>query len=155
MFKKIFSTALILSASMAMAAGGGELDKDVANTNPVLKKNVVLRVDAKTKQVAFLETSQPLDNANAAAKLVQTKAGSFKNVPNKKLVSELDQDGPTQSWYFYNPWGYNNYYGGYYGNSYSYGYPSYCYNNYYYQPYYNYYYGGYNYYYYGYGFGRW
>lgn len=153
----IFGTSSIVFA--------GELDNERGVTNKdTMHGTLILRVDKRTNKAEYVATEKAMPNRNHAK--AYSKSASYKKVPAGKIRGELDQNGGSSSWYFYNGYnngynngcyngycgqpGYNNgYNNGYYNGNYGY-YSPYC--NYYgqnYQPYYYYNQGYYNYYYYG------
>ena len=140
MMRFILTAILALGATSAFA---GELDNESGITNKQLQGTLVLRVDTRTNDSAYVQFDQGLKSESEAKTLAKT--ATFAKVPSNKVRSELDQDGGASSWYFYG--NYNNGYGSPYGYPY---YTPVC--NYYgnsYNPYYSYNYGNYNYYYYG------
>jgi hypothetical protein len=147
-------TALAATAAISFSAAhglAGELDNERAVTNRTaqpaeLPGTLVVRKKANNNSVVeVLHTALPLAANDASAKSIQALAGKFKSMPvksgmqNGKVISELDRDSSTSSWYFCYP-------------TYNWSTPAYYYggSTYYYQSYYNYSWGGYNYYYYGY-----
>jgi hypothetical protein len=133
-----FILSAVLAVGMGSAAFAGELDNEAGVTNKKLQGTMVLRVDTRTGEAAYVKTEVAMKSEADAKDLAATAA--FSPVSANNVRSELDQDGGASSWYFYNP----------YQNNYGYGYNPYCnyYGNYY-TPYYQYNYGYYNYYYYG------
>ena len=125
----ILTAVLALGATSAFA---GELDNESGVTNKQLSGTLVLRVDTRTQESAFVKLDKGLNSESEAKALAQS--AKFSKV---QVRSELDQDGGASSWYFYSPYQYPYYTPvcNYYGNSYN--------------PYYSYNYGYYNYYYYG------
>ncbi|RYZ79836.1 MAG: hypothetical protein EOP04_27030 [Proteobacteria bacterium] len=129
MMRFILTAVLALGATSAFA---GELDNESGVTNKQLSGTLVLRVDTRTQESAFVKLDKGLNSEAEAKSLAQS--AKFNKV---QVRSELDQDGGASSWYFYSPYQYPYYTPvcNYYGNSYN--------------PYYSYNYGYYNYYYYG------
>lgn len=141
---------LILAAALAMGmssfAVAGELDNESSVTNKELQGTLVLRVDTRTNEASYVQSAAAVTSPTEAQALVQN--AEFSPVPESNVKSELDKDGGSSSWYFYNP--YRNYGYGYgYGWGWNTGYRPPCnwYGNYY-NPCYSYNYGYYNYYYY-------
>lgn len=128
---------LILVAALALGVAGtafaGELDNEASVINQTAMNNaVVVRVDKRDNSTAIATASAKVANEIQAQALAQTV--SFNQVASANVRGELDKDGGSSSWYFYN--GYNSYY------SYMYWYGSW------YRPCYTYNYGYYSYYYY-------
>ncbi|QDK36517.1 hypothetical protein [Bdellovibrio sp. NC01] len=126
---------LILVAALALASGSafaGELDNESSVINQTAMNGaVVVRVDARDNSAAVATAAAPANEVQAKA-LAQT--GNFAKVAATNVGGELDHDGGSSSWYFYN--GYNTYYYSYmywYGNWYR---PCYTYNYGYYTYYY-------------------
>jgi len=137
-----FILAAALALGVSSFAKAGELDNEAGVTNKELKGTLVLRVDTRTNEMAFVKLDNALGSEVEAKALAQNNA-NFAPVPAANVRSELDKDGAASSWYFYNPYPYP-----YYTPAYGYG-PSCNYYGNYYQPYYSYNCGYYNYYYYG------
>lgn len=164
---------ILCSLFFALASGSivfaGELDNERGVTNKdTMHGTLILRVDKRTNKAEYVATEKAMPNKDQAK--TYSKSATYKKVPAGKIRGELDRNGGSSSWYFYNGYneynngygqpgygqpgyggpGYNNgYNNGYYNGNYGY-YNPYC--NYYgqnYQPYYSYNQGYYNYYYYG------
>lgn len=155
--KLAFISALIFLGAGALAFAG-ELDNERGVTNKDnMNGTLILRVDKRNSKAEYVATEKVMANKDSAKSY--SKSAKYKKLPSGKMRGELDQNGGSSSWYFYN--GYNNGYNGQYPGGYpgnnngfyngNYGYYNpYC--NYYgqnYQPYYSYNQGYYNYYYYG------
>lgn len=130
-----FILAATLALGVSSFALAGELDNEAGVTNKELTGTLVLRVDTRTNEAAYVKLDAGLNSEAEAIALAQS--ATFSKVPAANLKTELDQDGGASSWYFYSPYQYPYYTPAcnYYGN--------------YYNPYYSYNYGYYNYYYYG------
>lgn len=133
-----FILAATLTLGLSSFATAGELDNESKVTNKELQGTMVLRVDTRTNQAAFVKLDSALASEADAKALAQS--AQFSPVPAANVKSELDKDGGASSWYFYI---------GYPGYGYGYGYPGCNWYGNYYNPYYYYGYGNYNYYYYG------
>ncbi len=133
MIRFILTAALALGLTSAAVAN--ELDNENGVTNKELTGTLVLRVDTRSNEAAYVKTDSVMASESDAIELA--RVATFSKVPAENIKSELDKDGGASSWYFYYPYYGYPYYSGcnWYGN--------------YYNPYYSYNYGYYNYYYYG------
>jgi hypothetical protein len=146
----LLASLMVITSSLAVKSVAGELDDEKSVSNQQLEGTVIVRVDTRDNSSAFvMKADGKFANENEAQ--AAAADSKYTAMPSERVKSELDQDGGSSSWYFY-----NNYYGcGYYCNYNNYGY-GYNYNyNYsmnwygnYYNPVYSYNNGNYNYYYY-------
>lgn len=145
--RKLFVGLAILG--MGAFANAKELDRENSRGHQRrgFKGTLILRVDTRTHHADYVKTDTVMRSRNGARAYV--KSARFSRLPENRGRHELDRDGGSSSWYFYNG-GYGG--GGYGGGGYGGGYYNNPYCNYYgntYAPYYSYASGYYNYYYYG------
>ncbi len=129
----ILVTALLIGATLSLsgAAFADELDNEGSVINQTAMNGaVVVRVDTRDNSASVMSMATPITNEAQAKALVQT--GSFEKAAANNVRGELDQDGGSSSWYFYNGYdssyySYMYWYGSWYTPCYSYNYSYYSY----------------------------
>lgn len=130
--KKILLLASLLAftSSLAIKVVADELDDERSVSNQELQGTVIVRVDIRDNSAAYLKSETKLASEDEAKKIITS--AEFLAMDSSNNKSELDRDGGSSSWYFYNNYNYN-YYMYWYGSYYN---PIYTYNYGYYQYYY-------------------